>query len=277
MKLQAAYLLQRIELILNEFREQKLYPKVGAELEFYLQSPDQEAIDNVIKKLSEKYQVDEEKGHNQYECIVEYSEDIIGLIDQLNLLKEEIGQIASEYEVVANFAAKVHANDYGSALHLHLSMHDEQGDNIFSTQSYNDNLPLQQAIAGILSLAMESVYLLCPNEQDYDRFTPNFMAPTTVSWGGNNRTTIVRIPDSKSEFRRIEYRLPAASSDPYLAVLILLLSVQHGLVGNLNPQVRIYGLAHDSQYQLLKLPSDLKQAKSVFENNKVLSNLIGNI
>jgi len=102
------------------------------------------------------------------------------------------------------------------------------------------------------------------------------MAPTTIISGGNNRTTIIRIPDSKPPFRRIEYRLPPASTDPSLAVQILLLSVQHGLKNQLNPPDRTYGLAHDTQYQLPQLPSNLTEAQAIFENGKILKRLCTN-
>ena len=264
----------KLEQILKEFQALKLQPQIGAELEFYLQSTDQKAVVKTVAELSKKHQVDKEKGLNQYECVVSYTADIRALIEQLNKLRADIGSIANACGVVANFAAKPIANDYGSALHLHLSLHDELGENVFSSDSYNDNRPLQNAIAGILALAAESIYPLCPNEHDYSRFAPNFMAPTTISWGGNNRTTIIRIPDSKPPFRRIEYRLPPASADPSLAVQILLRSVHHGLKNHLNPPDRTYGLAHDTQYQLPQLPSNLAEAQAIFENGKVLREVL---
>ena len=136
---------------------------------------------------------------------------------------------------------------------------------------------LQKCIAGILTLSSESLHLLCRDEADYKRFVPKFMAPTHVSWGGNNRSTIVRIPDSEPESRRIEYRLASSNNEPAAAIFLAVLGILYGLEHELLLYPRTYGNAYDEQYSLQALPKSMGDAKNLFEKEGKIANYIGKI
>lgn len=236
---------------------------IGAELEFYIRGSEIVISDflNETKKLNLK--IDKEKGKDQYECILEHTPHPLKIADNIVRIKNIIITLAQALSLKVFFDAKPYNGDYGSAMHLHLSLH-EASKNVFSSSSYDENVWLQHSIGGLLDIASESVYQLCTSEKDFDRFVPNFMAPTTISWGGNNRSTIIRIPDSKSENRRIEYRLANANSCPYALITVVLIGVYHGLQNKITPPKRVFGLANDIQYNLKTLPKTLDEAKQTF-------------
>lgn len=266
-KLDKALLQKFVEKLSTKlFSLYKIRPKLGAEVEFYLTGADEE-IPKVFKVLSEQgIIVENEKGKNQYECVLEYSDNLQQLIAQINHLRDLIQSSASKHSLKAIFDAKPFADDYGSALHLHLSLHDAGDNNVYAKGGIGDNIFMQRSIAGILELTAEGLHIICNRDQDYLRYCPQFMAPTKLSWGGNNRTTVIRIPDSKPAHRRIEYRLAPAHCDPMRLIYLMLLGAYHGLQNELVPPPRIYGNAFDEQYLLEELPANAREAKNIFHN-----------
>lgn len=257
------------------FLSHKLKAKIGAELEFYLlhKDEDEETVLDLICQKCDR--VDKERGWHQHECVLEYTDNLNNLAAQLDDLKGHISVSARQHGIKAEFSPKPFEGEYGSALHLHLTLHDEYGVNIFSRLTYDDNVYLQQVIAGMLAVTSEATYLLSKDDRDFNRFIDTeFMAPTHISWGGNNRTTTVRIPDSQPINRRIEYRLPHANSNPQMAVIIILLSALYGLDDKLIPQQRTYGNAFDEIYELPRLPKTLQEAQNKFENNEKIAHYI---
>ncbi len=257
------------------FSLHKLRAKIGAELEFYLihQNEDEAAA---LEKISTKCaRVDKERGWQQHECVLDYTPDLLTLAEQITELKSHIAVSARQHGIKALFDAKPFDNDYGSALHLHISLHDALGVNVFSDGTYEENKYLQNVIAGILETTEESVFLLCDNDNDFKRFQEyNFLAPTHISWGGNNRSTIVRIPDSKPKYRRVEFRLPPANSDPFLAIAALLFGALYGLNNKSTPPIRTFGNAFDETYQLKPLPQSLESALNIFNDKGNLAKYV---
>jgi glutamine synthetase len=251
-------------------------PSIGVELEFYLSPsslPHHPLLDALAKKC---LRVEKEKGENQYECVLAHSQDLLGLIAQITDLKYGIVEQAKQYGMQAIFAAKPYAHDYGSALHMHLSLHNQANDNLFSIGNIDDNELMQSAIAGILDLSSENMHLLCPNEEDYLRFVGQFMAPTQICWGGNNRSTLIRIPDSLPQNRRIEYRAAPANADPQILMALMLIGAYHGMRNKLQAPARIWGNAFDPQYNLPSLPMSAQQAQEVYQERRVLVGYLQN-
>jgi len=253
----------------------KLTPKIGVELEYYLVHQDCE-IDEALKKIKLNCdRLDKERGWNQFESVLEYSDDIDAILEALELLKSSVSVSSRQYGIKSVFEAKPFDDDYGSALHFHLSMHDENMINAFADNEYESNKLLNQIIAGILDISSESLYLLSNSDEDFKRFEEGgYLSPSHVSWGGNNRTTIIRIPDSHPINRRIEFRLPHASSDPAIAIAIMLIGALHGLNNLLQAPDRIYGNAYDEKYELQRLPLNMEEAKNQFEKSGKIEHYI---
>lgn len=225
-------------------------PSIGAEVEFYLFG-NSGGVNKVLESISSRgIKIDKEKGTQQFEFIIDHSCDIQNLVEKIRELKKYIYESARQNSVEATFAAKPLAQDYGSGMHMHISLHNEEGMNIFSDNTIDTNLYLLHSIGGLLSVTKAALPMVCQNAEDYLRYVPHFMAPTKISWGGNNRTTVIRIPDSKPCNRRIEYRLAPANCDPQTLVDIILQGVSYGIENSLMPPKRIWGNANDCFYEL---------------------------
>jgi len=251
-------------LIVEEF---KVIPTVGIEQEFYLKfnNVDEELVVNDLSKVFDALQ--KERGWHQFEGILNFTHDLEKLADKVNAARAQVKQKAEVLGVSANFTAKPFADDYGSALQLNLSLHDKSQANVYSSGTIEDNQFLIHSLGGLMDIALESVYLMCESEEDYERFKiPDFLNPTHLAWGGNNRSAVFRIPESDPRFRRIEFRIPPAEADIDKAIFIMLLGVYHGLKNRLTPPVRIWGNAFDPIYNLVPLPLSFGDAKSVYES-----------
>ncbi|WP_341758625.1 palindromic element RPE1 domain-containing protein [Candidatus Tisiphia endosymbiont of Ditula angustiorana] len=111
---------------------------------------------------------------------------------------------------------------------------------------------------------LDTFLIFMPNEDDYLRLDKNFMAPTNVSFGNNNRTVALRTPDLSP--KRLEHRIANPLTDPYLAIFTILNSIFLGLkfpdkINNIN---KIYGNAFDQQYNLVSFPKSLTEALELF-------------
>ena len=123
-----------------------------------------------------------------------------------------------------------------------------------------------KAIAGLEASLQKSISTFAPNEEDYKRFKPSFDAPTTISWGGNNRTVALRIPASSwilEPTRHIEHRVPAATANPYMSIIAVLAGIHYGLTSKINePKTpKIYGDASMDMYHLNPISPSLGRSK----------------
>jgi len=238
----------RLEKIIKKFHaDHNMIPCFGTEIEFYISEniniPDLEDILEIrIKK---------EKGKNQFEIDLPPSLDLINYAQEILILKHNIIDGAVKLGGEANLHPKPFTDDYGSSIHFHISF-DRPSDLTHQAQS-------------LCYYMLDSFLVFMPNEEDYLRIDKDFMTPTHVSFGGNNRTVAVRIPDL--EIKRLEHRIASTSIDPYLAIYTILKSILMGLE---NPDIinkipKIYGNAFDPQYNLTPLPKTLKEAMILFK------------
>ena len=110
------------------------------------------------------------------------------------------------------------------------------------------------AVAGCLELLPASMLLFAPSFNAYRRFQPGNHAPTEATWGYDNRTTALRIPESPAAARRIEHRVAGADANPYLVLAAVLAGIWHGIENKLNPPSVIDGNAWDQDIEAPKLP-----------------------
>ena len=254
--------------------EQDVLPAIGIEQEFYLQSLDANKKAIIEAITQECYKLNQEKGWEQYECLFEFSTDVVEVASQVYEKRNAIKRVAVEHGACALFDAKPYTEDYGSALHIHISLHNNYGGNLYSDYTTEENTYLQHSIGGMLDLLKESLFLICENDNDFARFIPAFHAPVNNSWGGNNRTTALRIPDSAGKNKRVEYRIAPSDGDPYTVVMCALIGIYHGLTNKISPPERIYGDAAHPQYNLEDFPQDLEEAKAYYKESGVLEGYI---
>jgi glutamine synthetase len=248
----------------------------GAELEFYL--PEANYENSITNELDESCTLTKEQGNNQYEIQFRARNDPLALCEDIERIKS---LLTTKYS--ADFRAKPFAGDYGSSLHIHCSFYDDNGKNLMSKVGDEESLFTLHIIGGLCSIMHESMVIFAPNEDSYLRFSSNIHDnPTNVSWGGNNRTTAIRIPPSiglaaEDHNRRIEHRVAGADADPFLVIAAILVGIHYGIQNSVTPPERIYGIASDSKYNLPFLPKSLSDAITLFNNGKILRYALGRV
>jgi glutamine synthetase len=182
----------------------------------------------------------------QFEINLLHHDDALLMADQAFLMKRLIKNCARKFNLNATFMAKPFSEEAGNGMHAHLSIIDKDGKNIFKV---NKNKQPQgvfaSAIAGLLKNAPDFLSFYAPHSNSYRRLVHNAdHAPTTLSWGNENRTALVRLPEASNNATRLEFRLPSADSNPYLVFASILASVLNGIENEFNLEKETIGNAH---------------------------------
>jgi glutamine synthetase len=158
-------------------------------------------------------------------------------------------------------------------MHIHQSIVNAKGVNLFSNRSGKDTRLFMAYIAGLQKYLPASMPLIAPYVNSYRRLVRFLSAPVNTHWGHENRTVGLRIPESEQKNRRIENRVPGADANPYLAIAASLACGYLGMTQNLSPTKPMEGNAYDSmRYQL---PRHLLDAISRFRNSQDLRQILG--
>lgn len=283
-----------------------LTPVVAVELEFYLldqqrQTPDSvcppiapgtgqrdeatqvyslEAIDNYSHFLQDVRSACRAQGipassavaecaPAQFEVNLNHQANLPVACDNALLLKRTIRAIAHQHGFIATFMAKPYIDQPGNGMHIHISLVDDDGNNVFG-----DEKTLHNAVAGLLDTMRESTLLFAPTINAYRRLQPFMYAPTAPCWGYDNRSTAIRIPSSDAASLRIEHRVAGADANPYLLVSALLAGIQHGLDKGLTPPPSVTGNAYEQHPH--QWPETLESAIDVFRQSDVIAPSLGN-
>ena len=126
--------------------------------------------------------------------------DALDLADQVFVFKRTMRETALRHGMFATFMAKPMAREPGSALHIHQSIIDTKtGQNIFSQNDGSEHERFRHFIGGLRQFTPGAMAFFAPSVNSYRRLSPDFAAPTNMHWGYENRTTGIRVPDSKPE------------------------------------------------------------------------------
>lgn len=179
--------------------------------------------------------INAEYGGDQFEINLRHVDDAVAAADHAVLLKQLVQSVAVKHGMRATFMAKPYTDTAGSGMHWHASMLGSDGRNVFDDGSESGSDALRQAIAGVLQTMPEAMAYYAPNINSYRRFKPGLFVPMSRSWGYNNRSVAVRIPGGAPADRRLEFRVPGADANPYLALAAMLAGVLHGIESKLEP------------------------------------------
>ena len=298
---------QVLQALVNRFTEKELRPCMAVELEFsLLPKPetseaigaalrDQNAVGGNLYALSEldyhgpllealrqafdtqdlPYEgIIKESAPSQFEINVAHSDDVMLLADQVIRMQRTIRAVSARHGFVASFMPKPIDDEAGNGLHVHCSLLDENGTNVFDDGGAEGSDLLRYAVAGGLELLPASMLLFAPSFNAYRRFQPGNHAPTESAWGYDNRTTAIRIPESPSAARRLEHRVAGADANPYLVLAAVLAGIWHGIENTLSPPNPIEGNAWDQEIDAPALPTTMDEAISVFDKSDVLSSYL---
>lgn len=200
----------------------------------------------------------------QYEINLNHESDVLVACDHAVMLRNLIGAITRKHGFVSSFMAKPFPDQTGNGMHVHVSVQDEQGNNVFDNGADDGSDMLRHAIGGLQALLPDSMAVFAPNLNSYRRFGPNLFVPVNASWGYNNRSVAFRVPNGPAHARRIEHRVTGADANPYLVVAAILAGIHHGIVNKCDPGAPAEGNACDVVDENIPfyLPSALKRLRN---------------
>ena len=181
----------------------------------------------------------------QFEINLKHRDDALLACDDAIYLKRAIKAVAQQQGLQASFMAKPHVDQAGSGLHIHVSVLDKDGRNIFACSPDAPADALKHAIGGLQRSAKDCLLLFAPNANSYRRFVLNAFVPLNEVWGFNNRTVAMRIPHSDEKNTRIEHRIAGADANVYLAAAAVLAGMLDGIEHGYDPGAPIVGNAYE--------------------------------
>ena len=221
-----------------------------------------------------------EYGPGQYEVNLQHHDDVLAACDEALRFKRVVKSVARAHGCEATFLAKPYRDMAGSGLHLHVSLQDAGGRNIFECDDPSQCADLRHAVAGLLDTLGEGTLICAPGPNSYRRFRPEAYVPMTPSWSVNNRGSAIRIPVSDRRNRRIEHRLAGADANPYLVMAWVLAGIHRGLSRGAEPPPPVSGNAYrqsetSDAAALEPLPTHWAAAVPRFRNSGLAQEYLG--
>jgi glutamine synthetase len=219
--------------------------------------------------------VDLEGGNSEYgpgQCEVNLGyTGALEAADQAARFKYATRELARRRNAIATFMAKPFGDQAGNSMHLHLSLWRDD-EPAFAPDEEVENPVMRHAIGGILHHLPGIVLYGAPTVNSYKRFELESFAPTSITWGADNRTVAVRSLVSTPEATRIELRTGAADAQPHWAIASLLAAVAAGIEAELDPGRRgegnVYGTGEP-------LPSTLADAVAAVRDDATIAEILG--
>ena len=211
----------------------------------------------------------------QYEINLHHEDDPCSAADHAMMLKRVIKSVARRHDLNASFMAKPFGDMAGNGMHVHFSILDDAGHNIFNNETEEGSEALLHAIAGVQSTMVETMAIYAPNFNSYRRFQPGSYAPMAPTWGYENRTVALRIPSDDFAATRIEHRVSGADANPYLVLASILAGAYEGLTRKLQPTAAMEGDAY-SQAQS-SLPVYWPDSLNAFERSQFVRTHLGEV
>ena len=298
---------QALASVVNQFKDKGLTAVVATELEFYLTSVQDgfvqaptlpnahqsttsgnvlsvAELDSLSDFLDDVYAACRtqdipadaaisEGGAGQFEINLLHCADPLKAADDAVLFKAVVKDVARKHGFSATFMAKPFGNQPGNGMHVHFSVLDDDGKNIFDDGTDTGSDVLRFAVAGLLEAMQESTLIFAPHLNSYRRMRPNSHAPTSAAWGYENRTCAIRIPGGASVARRIEHRVSGADSNPYLVLTAILGAALNGMDAQVEPTAPITGSAYHARAPTL--PLDWNSAITAFAAGKTMHDVLG--
>ncbi|SFQ10123.1 glutamine synthetase [Geopseudomonas sagittaria] len=213
-----------------------------------------------------------EMGPSQYEINLLHG-DALQLADQTFLFKHLLREVALKHGLIVVCMAKPLGNVPGSSMHIHQSLVDADGRNVFSDAEGEPTPAFAHFIAGQQAALADFTLLLAPNVNSFHRLAHPYASPNNACWSYDNRAAGLRIPASGPEARRVENRLPGADANPYLALAASLGAGLYGLVQGLQPAPPARG-----EFQVpdaLRLPASMSEAVQRLQRSTLARELFG--
>ncbi|WP_374320509.1 glutamine synthetase family protein [Aquabacterium sp.] len=198
--------------------------------------------------------------------------DPLELADRVFLFKRAVRETALRHGVFATFMAKPMEGEPGSAMHIHQSISDADGHNIFSRPDGTASELFHYFIGGLQTYIPQVMPMFAPYVNSYRRLAPYMSAPINVRWGYDNRTCGIRVPKSGPANRRVENRVPGVDANPYLAMAATLACGWLGMRDHLQPSDPTEDSAWNVSHEL---PRHLEDAIEVMRVCEPMKDVLG--
>jgi glutamine synthetase len=216
-----------------------------------------------------------ESAPSQYEINMRHVDNPVLAARQVLMMKRVIKEVARLHDLVASFMPKPFEDQAGNGLHIHCSVLDRNGDNIFDDGSETGTPELRYAIGGCLQHMADSFAIFAPSFNAYRRFRKGSHAPVTPTWGYENRTAAVRVPAGSNKARRLEHRVAGADANPYLAIAVVLAAALDGIERRLAPGRPVSGDGYQVDEDAGGLPLYMQKALRVFGGSGFIRSALG--
>ena len=208
----------------------------------------------------------------QHEVNFRYA-DAVTSADRHTIYKNGVKEIAFLNEISASFMAKPSEKDIGSSCHIHSSLVGDDGKPVFVDGDGEETDTFRHFLGGLRAHIRELALFVAPAINSYKRYAAESWAPTSVSWGRDNRTCGFRIVGHGSS-KRVECRIPGADVNPYLGYAALLAAGLDGIKRGTDPGPELKGNAYEAA-EAEPFPSSLREAVDLWEDSDFAKSAFG--
>ena len=208
------------------------------------------------------------------------SQEGLEAADRASLFKTLTKGYFQRREMLATFMAKWSMDYPGQSGHLHLSISDQNGTNIFfdPDDAAGISQKMRQSVAGLQRYLPEFLAMLAPTVNSYTRLVKGAWAPTAATWGIENRTAAIRVIPGDAHSQRIEVRVGGADANPYLVQAAALAAMEIGMSEGLLPDEPVAGNAYEAEEHLaatFHFAADLGSAANRFAQSSAAKRCFG--
>jgi len=299
-----------LERVLHEAKELGYQCNVGPEYEFFLLETEQngsprlvpndrggyfdmmatdsgelvrkDTVNFLIETGADVEATHHEVSSGQHEIDLRYG-DALSCADRVFLLKDAIKTAAKSHGLHATFMPKPFFGRNGSGMHVHQSLADPSGKNLFYDPSIKYELSdlCCSYMAGLLAHAKETCAVLASRVNSYKRLVPGYEAPVYICWANKNRSSLIRVPAGRGKSTRMEMRSPDPAGNPYLQFAVMIASGLNGIEKQMTPpepvEKDIFRIPPKEREKMgiANLPESLGHAIACMEESKLVQDVLG--
>jgi glutamine synthetase len=213
----------------------------------------------------------QESGPGQLEINLKHRADAVAAALDGLLLRRAVKAAARAHQLDATFMAKPHHDWAGSGMHVHLSLQDNTGQNLFAGDPVS---PLfLYALGGMRETMADFMAIWAQSANAYRRYVPKSYVSMAAHWGFNNRTVALRIPHGTGATTRVEHRVAGADANPYLVIASILAGIRHGIANEIDPGPAVEG--NSEGIEAPPLPTAWVNSLNLFERSKIVREAFG--
>ena len=212
-----------------------------------------------------------EFGGGQFEVNLRHSVGATMAVHEAMALIRTVKRVASRQGFRATFMSKPFDGDAGNGMHIHASLVDQDGNNIFAGKQVGETL--KHAIGGVLETLYEGMLIFAPSPHAWRRLEPHMFVPMGKFWAVENRSVLARVPQLSDKDKRIEHRIAGADANPYFAMAAVLAGMHYGLKNQIDPGPEASGNASLDWQD--GMPRTFLDALDTHKGSQILRPMIG--